>query len=259
MAQPQRPPISPRSILKRSPSSNHPSNHGVHFPPSPSLTRVFFAHSSSVYDRSPIIVTPNSCALPERGCPGRTYVLDDPAPPVNAVAPPRRLCTERVLHPRALAHSSYRGTDADTVPPQLIPDTSSSESDESDSFIGPLPEPKVTPISHDVHGLAIHHDKYTPIDIYDGNSAPATPLSFLPHSSYSNYPSVSGASIPKPRRRRERKHESSCDPDRIQSSGEVQEGSSPRSSRAKAYLKYRALTSSFSSLTLNDEGCLGGF
>ncbi|KLO20431.1 hypothetical protein SCHPADRAFT_6061 [Schizopora paradoxa] len=59
----------------------------VHFPPSTSLTSTYTAHSASVYDRSPIQVSPNACALPERGCPGRTYMLDASAYD-DGVSPP---------------------------------------------------------------------------------------------------------------------------------------------------------------------------
>lgn len=38
----------------------------VHFPPTPTLTSTFITHSSSVYDRTPAEVLPNSCALPGR-------------------------------------------------------------------------------------------------------------------------------------------------------------------------------------------------
>jgi len=89
-----------RPILKRyseSPSSSGSgslSSYGsssspkVHFPPSTSLTSTYTAHSSSVYDRTPIKVSPNACALPERGCPGRTYVLDNSAYDDDASPPP---------------------------------------------------------------------------------------------------------------------------------------------------------------------------
>ncbi|KAG1731371.1 hypothetical protein EDB19DRAFT_1737796 [Suillus lakei] len=55
--------------------------HVVHFPPSPTLTRTYSAYPPSTYDRSPIVVAPNTCALPERGCPGRTYTLDEELSP----------------------------------------------------------------------------------------------------------------------------------------------------------------------------------
>ena len=50
----------------------------VHFPNHPdALTRMHLAHSPDDYDRSPIRIRPNACALPERGCPGRTYQQDE--------------------------------------------------------------------------------------------------------------------------------------------------------------------------------------
>ncbi|KAI6154275.1 hypothetical protein BKA82DRAFT_916630 [Pisolithus tinctorius] len=38
----------------------------VHFPPTPTLTSTFTTHSSSAYDRTPVVVAPNTCALPGR-------------------------------------------------------------------------------------------------------------------------------------------------------------------------------------------------
>ncbi|KAH6911060.1 hypothetical protein BKA70DRAFT_51964 [Coprinopsis sp. MPI-PUGE-AT-0042] len=43
----------------------------VHFPPTPTMTSIALTHSPHAYDRAPIQVTPNTCALPERGA--RTY------------------------------------------------------------------------------------------------------------------------------------------------------------------------------------------
>ena len=43
----------------------------VHFPPTPTLTSTIFTHSAVQYDRAPIVVAENVCALPERG--GRCY------------------------------------------------------------------------------------------------------------------------------------------------------------------------------------------
>ena len=78
----------PRSILKQSSSSSSdsysttslaaalpypPPPPQVHFPPPTSLTQTHYTHSGTHYDRAPIVVLPNDCALPERGCPGRTY------------------------------------------------------------------------------------------------------------------------------------------------------------------------------------------
>jgi len=49
----------------------------VHFPPSPTLASTHVVDSPRFYDRSPIIVAENSCAMPRRGCPGRTYTTVD--------------------------------------------------------------------------------------------------------------------------------------------------------------------------------------
>lgn len=137
----------PRPILKRgdsyrsSQSYTHivpPSPpHGVHFPPSPTLTRTFSAYSPSAYDRSPIVVSPNSCALPERGCPGRTYTLDDSTQTMWSH-------NGRHLHPRAVNSHTPSEHEVEEDPPTgsypilppLIPDLSS-ESEESDGFISP--------------------------------------------------------------------------------------------------------------------------
>ncbi|KAJ7222555.1 hypothetical protein GGX14DRAFT_664187 [Mycena pura] len=91
----QAPPTPPRSAPAH---SSHPS---VHFPPSPSLTRTFSAHSPAYYDRSPIEVAPNTCALPARGCPGRTYY--DGSPRGQSAPEQRRHRLSKALHPRALA------------------------------------------------------------------------------------------------------------------------------------------------------------
>lgn len=70
-------PSSPRPILK-SPASQtktatatattplFPGSLHVHFPPSPTMTQTEITHSSFSYDRKPIVVGPNACALPAR-------------------------------------------------------------------------------------------------------------------------------------------------------------------------------------------------
>jgi hypothetical protein len=143
--------MSPKPILKRAvtefvhktdssyDTQGYPSRaHGVHFPPSPA-TRTYSAYSAAAYDRSPIVVAPNSCALPERG--GRTYTLDESHPR-------RGISFARDFHPRALAFASTR-----TPLPQLIPDLSS-ESEESDGWSA-APTPSTTSHANfGIHGLA---------------------------------------------------------------------------------------------------------
>ncbi|KAJ4481014.1 hypothetical protein J3R30DRAFT_3287480 [Lentinula aciculospora] len=158
----------PRPILKRSPSACHENDselpfygmQAVHFPPSPSLSRFYNAHPSSIYDRSPIVVSANACALPERGCPGRTYTLDErnlstSQSLVKFVPPPRG----GHLHPRALNQRQAQSLQNENFPrcPPLIPDLSS-ESEESDGFISPPPETSFTSLGPNPYSH--HADKY---------------------------------------------------------------------------------------------------
>ncbi|KAF7797581.1 hypothetical protein EIP86_008781 [Pleurotus ostreatoroseus] len=157
------PPTSPRdesaALLNIDPSVLHPL---VHFAPPSALARTYAADSPAVYDRSPIVVAPNRCSLPARGCPGKTYLPgDEPerlaAAAAFAAARPRggrrprdASPAGRHSHPHsraARAHVPHDGYDddgeapavADTHPmPPLIPDgSSSSDSEESDGFVSP--------------------------------------------------------------------------------------------------------------------------
>ena len=67
----------PRPILKQASSTFGSSMRStrVHFPPSPRLSTFQFTHSPQLYDRSPLIVQPNACALPARG--DRVYLVED--------------------------------------------------------------------------------------------------------------------------------------------------------------------------------------
>lgn len=285
--------MSPRPILKRSenPYQQPPttpkypqaySSHVVHFPPSPTLTRTFSAYSPSAYDRSPIIVSPNSCALPERGCPGRTYTLDEPASQSSHTNWRYKVQNGRHLHPRAVA-AAYREpspeideepdedddeaqrTPTHTFPalPSLIPDLSS-ESDESDGFTSPPPEfalypnpasyyppPQPNPIFAPTHPpipFAPHRS------ISYSNDGPqgyfgATPnaLSFLPHP-----PSLSDDGQ-KARRKKPRSR------DRSRSRDERQTSSDPRRGADGSYKSSICKALANCSLQGPDDGCLGGF
>ena len=160
----------PRPILKHS-SQSHPElssdrplslpisrqcRNTVHFPPSPTLTRTFSAYSSSTYDRSPIVVLPNTCALPARGCPGRTYIPGCTPSSLNSSPDlhSRKAAINsggRHMHPRRALGFIPEATPGDLntasdihPPPPLIPDVSS-ESDESDGFTGSPSQCNVVP------------------------------------------------------------------------------------------------------------------
>ncbi|KAG6911072.1 hypothetical protein DXG01_004587 [Tephrocybe rancida] len=259
---------SPRPILKRSAAFNGVApSRAVHFPPSPSLTtHTYTAYSSAAYDRSPIQVSPNSCALPERGCPGRTYTLDE-QPTSTQERNPRRYYSSRGLHPRALACAS-----SSTLPP-LIPDLYS-ESDESDGSTSP-PSDSYPPPSH-LLGLPLPPDhlyssSYDPYSPYSMTPPPITPsaLAFLPHppsdphSPYAPFTSPSSAESPKQRRRRGERttHDASSVPDRIPDAYDVPTIRTPTKKRVPALTRALApcrpvIASSF---RVEDDGCLGGF
>ncbi|KAF9647004.1 hypothetical protein BDM02DRAFT_2832868 [Thelephora ganbajun] len=148
------PPPTPRPILKRNPSTldRERKQAVVHFPPSPIIAKTFVAHSPSTYDRSPIVVVPNSCALPERGCPGRTYTLG-------------RNC-RRHDEFGGLGTLFSDGSAGGLLPPPLIQDTSSSSSDESSDGLAPLPLPfNSTDSKYRKRGIRRHHKQQsTPLD-----------------------------------------------------------------------------------------------
>ncbi|KAI0281216.1 hypothetical protein BGY98DRAFT_1088596 [Russula aff. rugulosa BPL654] len=112
----------------------------VHFPPAPGLCQTHLTHSSSIYDRAPIVVLPNDCALPARNERNYTPSSDCPKKRRSAQAAAAYGAT---LHPLAFAESAQAA--AGTVSaapvspanavgrmPPLVADLSSSESDESD-------------------------------------------------------------------------------------------------------------------------------
>lgn len=277
--------MSPRPILKqsRSPHQSYPaapiypqaqvtpSQHGVHFPPSPILTRTFSAYSSSLYDRSPIVVTPNSCALPERGCPGRTYTLDDASPTSSSRSFRLAAHNGRHLHPRAVGYRQSspdinEGSDDEAqrtptatfpVLPPLIPDLSS-ESDESDGFTSPqydnAPPASYYPPLHSNPTGALSHPSI-PFAHHrnisnDEGYFPSTPtaLSFLPH------PASPSDEAQKARRRKHRSRDRSRSQDGRQGSLDPRRG---MDGSYKPLSVCKALANC--SLEGPDDGCLGGF
>jgi len=275
--------MSPKPILKRSAielahTQRCPNRtYGVHFPPSPA-TCTYSAYSAAAYDRSPIVVTPNNCALPERG--GRTYTLEESHPR-------RGISFARDFHPRALAFASSRSD-----LPQLIPDLSS-ESDESDGWSAPPTESTTSPYPiFGIHGLAGPPSKSNSNVCGDADmnryANGVDALAFLPYppsppSLKHQYPESVDPFPQSYRRRRgerEPKHESSCDPDRIPTSrgSDTQHSYSafnslpisspptfPSAPKKKSTKKRQSSTPHAAYIPMSgdfgnlDDGCLGGF
>ncbi|KAJ7292630.1 hypothetical protein C8J57DRAFT_1266573 [Mycena rebaudengoi] len=133
----------------------------VHFPSTPGLALTGNTHSPGTYDRAPIAVSPNSCALPERG--ERVYC---PTPKGS------------YFHPLAFEACAAEPDDAAKSVPPLLPDLSS-ETDEWEECVSPptsnSPEPRVA-----VHMLGT---PYYPAPIPSTHSQEEFDhaLSFLPH------------------------------------------------------------------------------
>ncbi|KAM5543687.1 hypothetical protein V8D89_002938 [Ganoderma adspersum] len=172
----------PSTLLAIDPSILSPL---VRFPPQPSLAHTL--GSALSYDRSPIVVVPNNCALPERGCPGRTYAPDESSRFRRAKRSSLSPTGGKHLHPRAVTDD--RLLDDDLTPrqsprddthllPPLVPDLSSESSEESDGFSSPPPELYHAPSPYGKMSLEQSLMNLT----LAGTNAPSTSaLSFLPH------------------------------------------------------------------------------
>ncbi|EPQ61042.1 hypothetical protein GLOTRDRAFT_109274 [Gloeophyllum trabeum ATCC 11539] len=242
---------SPRPILKRnavtypldtsaatlasgtkhpSPRSALTSTLSVHFPPSHGLTKTFDTHSAAAYDRSPIVVSRNACALPERGCPGRTYGLNDDEE-MDARGRTRHAKDDRrARRSRPLAAEGYTSSSPPGVLPPLIPDQSESDDSDSSSSSGHAPF-RVSPAASSIP-MSIPTKSPT----YGFYSSPPG-LSFLPH------PHHEQRECERPRgRSRTRPH------------GDVSAKEQNHSRRQPTYKSF-----SHDNVLVGDEGCLGGF
>ncbi|KAF9461934.1 hypothetical protein BDZ94DRAFT_769638 [Collybia nuda] len=229
----------PRPILKTSSSECFPPSSSalpfrlmhsphVHFPPTPTLTTTQMTHSPFAYDRAPIVVSPNKCALPERG--ERMYMPSPLSPSGSSPTEPKG----SYFHPRAFEACQLEALDqspTQTKPPLRIPClpdltfSSSSESDDSDGCASPLNHSPINCISPDhtrdtlciLSPLSLHAPSQKEIDIA---------LSFLPHP-------------PSP----------------------VKDRRKPRKKGTGRALTLQARNESFQSTTndLSLDGCLGGF
>jgi hypothetical protein len=162
----------------------------VHFPPTPVLCQTHLTHSAATYDRAPIVVLPNACALPERN--GRTYTPNESYSDARKRRSTHAAAQGATLHPQAFAAPAATPLSPKTSVsdpagrmPSLVPDLSScSESDESDISSTP-------PVSTHFPstGIHYHHHQYhqyhhhAPISIVvDGTADTAAALAFLPHA-----------------------------------------------------------------------------
>jgi len=183
----------PRPILKRTSSPMRVANNAlpfsscgqimsphVHFPPTPALVSTHPAHPPEIYDRAPIVVSPNICEIPDRN----DRRPPTPAPPRFEIEQDRgrsRHCTPRqeenvkgsYFHPRA-----YEACEPEPVhnylpstplrPPPLVRDISPDEVDDMiatppdvhipASAWSPLPKADLSPIFGDVD-VSSHHDR----------------------------------------------------------------------------------------------------
>lgn len=143
--------MAPRSILKQASTSPNtpslayalpypPQAPQVHFPPTPSLTQTGYTHDGQSYDRAPIVVAPNECALPERGCPGRTYDCKSAnGSPAKSGKHPHPRIAGASANGRIPYYGPSQAPSSSCGLPALVPDISS-ESDESDGVVSPPPE-----------------------------------------------------------------------------------------------------------------------
>jgi len=163
---------SPTSALPfRAPHSPH-----VHFPPTPTLTDTQNTHSPFVYDRAPIVVSPNRCALPERG--GRVYSpftvggLASPDPK-GSYFHPRAYEADSPEEPNFPDHCFNGITPAPTVFAQLSPDCS----DDSDSS---LSSSYASPTVSSPIGYSEYHSQPPPSMTKGGAVGPAVIPSMFP-------------------------------------------------------------------------------
>ncbi|RPD60426.1 hypothetical protein L226DRAFT_574395 [Lentinus tigrinus ALCF2SS1-7] len=185
----------PSTLLAIDPSILSPL---VRFPPQTALTHTL--GNALPYDRSPIVVLPNRCALPERGCPGRTYAPEDPTASSHTRRTKRTSLSPvggKHLHPRAVDGHDPRHDD-DPTPrqsprvdyhplPPLIPDLSSESSEESDGVASPPPELyhlahlSSSIASSSAHGKMSLEQSLMNLSLAGTNAPSTSALSFLPH------------------------------------------------------------------------------
>ncbi|KAL4249613.1 hypothetical protein ABKN59_006176 [Abortiporus biennis] len=245
----------------------------VHFPPHSAMARTFAAYSPSTYDRSPITVLPNSCKLPERGCPGRTYFPAEPTTPAGKCLHPRAAAATRAVPPvqrPSTPFAAYRDQLEDdeendvtpmTTPtlysrslPALIPDVSSSESsEESDTSVSYAMDASLSEFGSMFISANSKPTSFLP---HPGPSSPRSHRATSPSSRTrhriptSTQRTTSRVTSPSPRSRRSRTSISTT------SSSPIESPVSPVEPSYKLLSETSFLSDS---LSIPDVGCFGGF
>lgn len=265
----------------------------VHFAPTNNLTRTFTAYSPSIYDRSPIVVSPNKCSLPARGCPGKTYLPGDEE--AHSSSKPKKYDSlvehsgaGRHLHPRAVrVQIPYGAADEEDdeltpraskssnvhshpLPPLVLDLSSSSESDESDGFSSPPLD--CAPMSSSIHSIATSSPPGLPIPQQEPAlylspiSSPTTPLpfrsrTFASFSRFSSHPASSRSHSPcrdaSPSSSPSRRRRSHSKPRRNRQCVGSPVSPSELETRYKNLSERSALAGC--TLEVPDVGCFGGF
>lgn len=125
----------------------------VHFPPTPTLTSTFTTHSPSAYDRTPLSVSPNACALPGRH--ERELFVDNVPPPSHH----RPSSTSHPSHSRRARAPSPKGgyfhpRAYEACAPELLPPAAWSTSVSSPGHSPPPPFPLPLLIFDNPHNLS---------------------------------------------------------------------------------------------------------
>jgi hypothetical protein len=173
------PPTPPDAPL---PFSGGSSFHGTHvrFPPTPKLATRRITYPSGAYDRTPIEVAKNACALPRRNARCK-FQEPEPVPEPEPQTPRRRRGSPLAETGAAASSSAGAGPSAPLPALSWSSSSSSSESDDSDPGARTPPQAIGCP-GTDALGLA-----------FAGMALSNGALAFLPHAP---------AASPEPKRRR---------------------------------------------------------
>lgn len=161
----------------------------VHFPPTPTLTSTFTTHSPSAYDRTPVSVSPNTCALPGRH--ERELFVDNVPPPSHR----RPSSTSHSSHSRRARAPSPKGSyfhprAYEACAPEQFPSAAwstsvsspDSESSSSDSQVTTPSDDDLDPVLHH-HAMSMLYATPSTITAYPSaryTSSPVIPNPYLP-------------------------------------------------------------------------------